>query len=944
MNDLRCWQMVGFVFVCTVVSETAFAQSRTASLVAHGKSVQLLPSTPIFVTGVGSVTSFFSTFNGATGPFLIQSGTGIVSGELRPRSTTPGLYEGGYAQATPLLAVDYGSYILSIPTTDSDGNGIPDLIQFDRDGNFTATGSGFSVSANLTFTITVRFNRSSGSAIGSYSATTQNSVGQTNTVNGVYDLLSYQGTVSYTRGATNTMSISATILSEPGTTLTGSTPYTISSVDQVSYPAFTIRSNAGTAYQVRAGTLSRSGSTYRGNFSLADGLPQTSWTDFTEYALAISDFNDSDRNGIPDFSDLTAAPPTITTQPRSVSVAAGQIATLSVIATGAISYQWTKNGTDVPGATTATLTFPAAQISDAGTYAVKAINSAGTTMSTAATLSIAAVPPPTISAQPRGTTLGIGATGALTVQAAGTNLTYQWLLDDTPIIGATGATYAIPNAQPSMSGGYKVRVSNAGAAVTSAAVPVSIAGEAIMTEEFSASSINSALWASAQAFSDSRTEFGNGSLTLRNRGRLLSKNPTPAKYSVSTRFRLSGSSFDQFALFLRTSGSVTNGSFDSGVSVEFQIRSGDQGTTGSNNIKISPKNTAAITGSFSIVVGTWYDAVVEDDGTTIIVRINSREVVRAQTNIRTGSLLGLQNREGSGGGSSISAGSITEVDYVRMTSSLINTLADPTPRLANISTRGFVGSGSNVMICGFVVRGSIAQGLLVRAAGPALTSLGVSGAVVDPQLTMRDGGALVITSNDNWTASDATIAQSVGAFPFTVGSKDAAVSPVLSPGTYTVEIAGTDGTTGTALVEAYDTNPAEQRVRIVNISTRGSVGTGSDSLIAGLVVAGTSPRRTLVRAIGPTLTGFGLPGALGDPVVAIYNASGVKLFENDDWQAQENASAIAAAAIKAGAFALPNGSKDAAMLIYLPPGAFTFVVTGKNASAGVALIEAYEVD
>ena len=217
-------------------ASAAHAQTKTAQVVVHGKSVQLLPSNAIFVTGLGEVTSFFSTYNGATGAFRIDTAKGgLVSGELRPRAGTNGLYEGGYAQATPLVLWDYGSYTVSIPLSDSDSNGIPDVIQYDRDGNFLATGSGFSVPAGLPFSMSVRFTRAANSATGSYFATTQNALGQPSTVTGGYSLLSYLGTVAYSRGATNAMNLSITGLFQGGISVTGSTVYTTSNVDSLSY-------------------------------------------------------------------------------------------------------------------------------------------------------------------------------------------------------------------------------------------------------------------------------------------------------------------------------------------------------------------------------------------------------------------------------------------------------------------------------------------------------------------------------------------------------------------------------------------------------------------------------------------------------------------------------------------------------------------------------------
>ena len=126
----------------------------------------------------------------------------------------------------------------------------------------------------------------------------------------------------------------------------------------------------------------------------------------------------------------------------------------------------------------------------------------------------------------------------------------------------------------------------------------------------------------------------------------------------------------------------------------------------------------------------------------------------------------------------------------------------------------------------------------------------------------------------------------------------------------------------------------------MNISSRGRVTPDDGVLIGGFVVTGNSPKTLLVRGIGPALTSFGIAGALADPALTIYQ-DGKAIATNEGWA---NSAAITTAAIQTGAFTLPSGSKDAAVLITLNPGAYTAQIkSAKNASSGVALIEIYEV-
>ncbi len=283
----------------------------------------------------------------------------------------------------------------------------------------------------------------------------------------------------------------------------------------------------------------------------------------------------------------------------------------------------------------------------------------------------------------------------------------------------------------------------------------------------------------------------------------------------------------------------------------------------------------------------------------------------------------------------------------------------PAARLANLSTRGVVGTGGDVMIAGFVIGGTEPKTMLVRAAGPALAGFGVAGALVDPLLTLRNSANVVVATNDNWeTAANlpALSAESarLGAFAFRAGSRDAALLVTLPPGSYTATVSGVGDTTGNALVEAYDADsgavPATRR--LVNIATRGPVRTGDDVLIAGLVVSGPGPRTYLIRAVGPTLINppFSLANALIDPFLQLYRGSTL-LRENDDLDAPYGGiAALRAAGDRVGAFRLLEerirsirSGLDSVMLVTLEPGSYTAKVSGFEGATGVALIEIYEM-
>lgn len=278
-------------------------------------------------------------------------------------------------------------------------------------------------------------------------------------------------------------------------------------------------------------------------------------------------------------------------------------------------------------------------------------------------------------------------------------------------------------------------------------------------------------------------------------------------------------------------------------------------------------------------------------------------------------------------------------------------VAHPIPRFVNISSRVHLTAGQTA-IAGFVVTGSTAKKMLVRAVGAGLAEFGVSDPLADPHLTVYDSSRTAIASNAGW-ADDPQIAaadSAVGAFSLTPGSTDAALVVTLPPGAYTAQV--TSRTGGSVLMEVYDlgANDAVPTKQLINVSTRAPVD-AAHALFEGFVIAGDQPKRVLIRGIGPTLATFGVGDALSDTRLEIYSGQTL-VARNDDWSTPEPVSAgpaigsaadITVASSSSGAFALPAGSKDAAVVLTLPPGAYTAIVRGSSTESGEALAEVYEV-
>jgi hypothetical protein len=265
-------------------------------------------------------------------------------------------------------------------------------------------------------------------------------------------------------------------------------------------------------------------------------------------------------------------------------------------------------------------------------------------------------------------------------------------------------------------------------------------------------------------------------------------------------------------------------------------------------------------------------------------------------------------------------------------------------RISNISTRSLAGNGDRTLVAGFVVSGTGNKPLLLRAVGPTLANFGIVSPLVDPALDIMRGSASVGTNND-WgnSAALATMATQVGAFALTPNSRDAAVQVSLAPGTYTAIVGGGGATPGSALIEIYDAQlSGDVTSRVTNISTRGQVGVGAP-MIAGFVITGDVRKKVLIRAVGPTLSGFGLTGLLADPKIDVMSGT-TTIASNNDWTETASFSQVSSTSPTVGAFPLNPGSKDAAIVLQLSPGQYTVQISGAGTSAGTVLVEIYDAD
>ncbi|PYJ09696.1 MAG: hypothetical protein DMF06_09030 [Verrucomicrobia bacterium] len=287
------------------------------------------------------------------------------------------------------------------------------------------------------------------------------------------------------------------------------------------------------------------------------------------------------------------------------------------------------------------------------------------------------------------------------------------------------------------------------------------------------------------------------------------------------------------------------------------------------------------------------------------------------------------------------------IDNVTVTGGPCGTPTPPpssTTALGNISTRLRVETGTNLLIGGFIVTGTQAKRVILRAMGP---SLPFGGALSDPVLELRNSSGGLVAWNDDWrfrpdgSSQQAEIA-ATGIPP--VNNLESALVATLSANNsaYTAIVSGYNNATGIGVVEAYDLDRMVDS-RLGNISTRGFVSTGDNVLIAGTIITGTNSARVLFRAIGPSLANLGIPDALSDPTIELRDANGNLIAFNDDWRTRPDGSSQQAEIVATGI--PPANFLESALVATLPANnaAYTAIVRGYQNLTGVALVEAYQL-
>jgi hypothetical protein len=261
-------------------------------------------------------------------------------------------------------------------------------------------------------------------------------------------------------------------------------------------------------------------------------------------------------------------------------------------------------------------------------------------------------------------------------------------------------------------------------------------------------------------------------------------------------------------------------------------------------------------------------------------------------------------------------------------------------RLTNISTRGQVFTGNDVMIAGFIIGGSVSKTVVINVAGPSLVPFGIPNALANPTLTLvRQSDSATLKVNDNWQTQtipgDVAAIQATGFQPN--NTQEPAIIATLPPGAYTAIVSGVGGGTGVGLVGVFEVDHFE--VPLNNISTRGQVGTGGNVMIAGFIIGGSSPRRVVVNVAGPYLNNFGLQGVPDPKLTIVRSSDQAVIATNDNWQQQTDPNDVG---IISGLGFAPNTLQEPAVVLTLPPGAYTAIVDSVGGFAGVGLVGVFD--
>ena len=311
-------------------------------------------------------------------------------------------------------------------------------------------------------------------------------------------------------------------------------------------------------------------------------------------------------------------------------------------------------------------------------------------------------------------------------------------------------------------------------------------------------------------------------------------------------------------------------------------------------------------------------------------------------------------------------------------------------RIIYLSTRSKVETGDNRMIGGFIVEGSLPKTLLIRARGPSMSGapFNITGTLANPYLRLFSHvQGVYIAQNDNWADQSDTLCSSSGyvcgsdadilataqdpcqpnegqTVPPPNCSVESAILITVPPGKYSAIVSGVNNGTGVGLVQISDIDTSTLP-KLSYISTRSHVLTGFDRMIGGFIIgSGNGSKKILIRARGPSMSGapFNISGTLANPYIRLFSHDlGVYIAQNDNWGDQSDTLCASSGFACDSAAEItatgqdpcqpnegqtnppPNCNLESAILITVPPGRYSAVMSGVNNGTGVGLVQISDI-
>ena len=615
----------------------------------------------------------------------------------------------------------------------------------------------------------------------------------------------------------------------------------------------------------------------------------TGYTFFTELPASVATALRAKIEG--------AAPvgsPTITTQPAAQTAAVGGSATFSVTATGdaTLTYQWSRDDVVLPSAQSATLTLSSLTAADAGNYSVVVKNALGSATSVAVSLTITGLPPAIVTS-PSARTVTAGSSATFAVVASGSpTLTYQWRKAGVALTGNTSATTAaltLTNAQAADAANYDVVITNSVGSVTSVA--------AALTVTPAAPSVTSAptTQTSAPGATATLTVVASGTAPLnyqwRKAGVALTGNSSATTATLSIAGATSADSGSYDVVITNALGSTTSAAI-------------------TLNISVIPPDPVL----WDFTTATPTSGLPADVSGGTVVQRNNFGTTQTLTTVSVSSgYTGVSGTANAGAAARVGSLNLAEGGSAFFEFTL-------TPAAARqLSVTG------------------LSFGARSTATGPQAYALFAVNGTAEPALIASGS----LANNSVWTRITPTflpvVSDTATSLTFRLYGCNGTGNAGVNTANWRIDDLAVQLTTGTGL-----TAGASKDRRLTNLSSRVRTANAPDVAIAGFTIAGTASKLVLIRAAGPTLGAFGVSGSLTSPKLELFRGSSV-IETNTGWTTATNSNAIAAAASSSGAFAFAAGSTDSAILTTLAPGGYTAQISSGAGSAGVGLIEVYDL-